>query len=54
MTTRIGVAERSTKETTIRVEIDLDGTGKAQVATGIGFFDHMGCIATKNPSNDDG
>ncbi len=32
---------RETKETHIRVTIDLDGTGKAQVSTGIGFFDHM-------------
>lgn len=32
---------RETKETRIKVQIDLDGTGKAQVSTGIGFFDHM-------------
>ena len=32
---------RETKETHIRVTIDLDVTGKAQVSTGIGFFDHM-------------
>jgi imidazoleglycerol-phosphate dehydratase len=32
---------RETKETHIHVQIDLDGTGKAQVSTGIGFFDHM-------------
>jgi imidazoleglycerol-phosphate dehydratase len=32
---------RSTGETHIRVAIDLDGTGKAEIATGIGFFDHM-------------
>lgn len=32
---------RETKETQIRVWIDLDGTGTAKVATGIGFFDHM-------------
>ena len=32
---------RDTKETQIRVCIDLDGTGQAQLATGIGFFDHM-------------
>ena len=32
---------RETKETRIRVRIDLDGTGKTEIATGIGFFDHM-------------
>jgi imidazoleglycerol-phosphate dehydratase len=39
--TRIGAAERSTAETTIRVRIDLDGTGLADVATPIGFLDHL-------------
>jgi len=33
--------ERKTKETEILVEIDLDGSGRSDVATGIGFFDHM-------------
>lgn len=32
---------RRTKETAIEVELDLDGTGSADVATGIPFFDHM-------------
>ena len=32
---------RETKETQIRVTIDLDGTGAVQASTGIGFFDHM-------------
>ena len=32
---------RETKETSIRVRIDLDGSGQTNVATGVGFFDHM-------------
>jgi len=33
--------ERKTKETEIAVEINIDGRGKAEVASGIGFLDHM-------------
>jgi imidazoleglycerol-phosphate dehydratase len=33
--------KRKTKETDVEVDIDLDGTGRASVATGIGFLDHM-------------
>ncbi|GAC1341797.1 MAG: imidazoleglycerol-phosphate dehydratase HisB [Myxococcales bacterium] len=39
--TRTGRIERKTKETEIGVQVDLDGTGAAEVATGIPFFDHM-------------
>ncbi|MDG4832122.1 imidazoleglycerol-phosphate dehydratase HisB [Solwaraspora sp. WMMD1047] len=33
--------ERITNETKVVVELDLDGTGKAEIGTGVGFFDHM-------------
>jgi imidazoleglycerol-phosphate dehydratase len=41
MTDRTAKVERTTAETTIRVTLDLDGSGKWAVGTGIGFLDHM-------------
>ncbi len=38
---RIGKCVRNTSETQIEVSINLDGTGKSDINTGIGFFDHM-------------
>jgi imidazoleglycerol-phosphate dehydratase len=38
---RVGERERKTRETEVRVRIDLDGSGLTELATGIGFFDHM-------------
>jgi imidazoleglycerol-phosphate dehydratase len=38
---RISEVERKTKETAIRVSLNLDGHGKSEVSTGIPFFDHM-------------
>ena len=39
--TRTAIKERKTKETDIKISIDLDGTGKSDIDTGIGFLDHM-------------
>ena len=41
MGNRTGTVDRKTKETQISVAVDLDGSGRAQIATGIGFLDHM-------------
>jgi len=38
---RSAKVERSTKESSVRVELELDGTGKIDVNTGVPFFDHM-------------
>ena len=41
MSERSATVERATSESTVRVRVDLDGTGRAAVSTGVGFYDHM-------------
>ena len=38
---RTAVVDRETHESKVHVEVDLDGTGRSDVSTGVGFFDHM-------------
>jgi imidazoleglycerol-phosphate dehydratase len=38
---RTATVERTTKESGVRVEVDLDGSGKTAISTGVGFYDHM-------------
>jgi imidazoleglycerol-phosphate dehydratase len=44
--------ERKTAETDIQLELDLDGTGTADVQTGVGFFDHMLVLLAKHAAID--
>ncbi|MET7989501.1 imidazoleglycerol-phosphate dehydratase HisB [Amycolatopsis sp. NPDC005232] len=39
--TRIGKVERTTKESSILVQLDLDGSGQVDISTGVPFYDHM-------------
>ena len=41
MMERTSVVSRNTKETEIQISLNLDGSGNADIQTGIGFFDHM-------------
>lgn len=50
--TRKGRAERRTSETSVAVEVDLEGTGRAEISTGLGFFDHMLELLAKHSAID--
>lgn len=45
---RTATIHRQTAETTIDLSLDLDGTGQAQINTGVGFFDHMLTLLAKH------
>jgi imidazoleglycerol-phosphate dehydratase len=49
---RSAVIHRKTIETDIELELNLDGSGKADVATGVGFFDHMLTLLGKHAALD--
>ncbi len=45
---RIGTIDRKTNETQIKLTLSVDGAGKAEAATGVGFFDHMLILFAKH------
>jgi len=45
---RTATVQRETSETQISIELNVDGEGKAQISTGIGFFDHMLTLWSKH------
>ncbi len=45
---RTGQIQRDTAETQIQLSLDIDGTGKADIQTGVGFFDHMLTLFAKH------
>ena len=49
---RTASIERKTAETNIRLKLNLDGTGQADIATGVGFFDHMLTLFAKHSATD--
>ena len=48
MEKRMATLKRTTKETDVEITLDLDGTGEANVGSGIGFFDHMLILFAKH------
>jgi imidazoleglycerol-phosphate dehydratase len=49
---RTATIDRKTAETKIRLQLNLDGAGQADIATGIGFFDHMLTLFAKHSATD--
>lgn len=49
---RVGRSERKTKETSIEAAVSIDGTGRAEVDTGVGFLDHMVSALAKHSRMD--
>jgi imidazoleglycerol-phosphate dehydratase len=50
--TRTATIDRKTTETQVHVELNLDGIGQSQIATGVGFFDHMLTLLAKHSAID--
>jgi imidazoleglycerol-phosphate dehydratase len=50
--TRTASIKRKTAETEIELTLDLDGTGQSQIATGVGFFDHMLTLLSRHSAID--
>src|SRR5688572_23326142 len=50
--TRTAKIQRQTRETKIEVELNLDGSGRSAIETGVGFFDHMLELLTKHSQFD--
>ena len=49
---RTATIERKTAETSIRLQLNLDGSGQADIATGVGYFDHMLSLFAKHSATD--
>lgn len=49
---RTATIRRSTAETNIKLDLNLDGTGQSTIATGVGFFDHMLTLLAKHAAMD--
>jgi imidazoleglycerol-phosphate dehydratase len=50
--TRSATIHRKTAETDVQLMLDVDGSGKAEIATGVGFFDHMLALLAKHAAID--